>query len=121
MSMSTHAGLLRGVATVLGLLWAGWWMSVGTLAVLWGDEASPGEWMYGLYGLAGLVGILVAWRWPLAGGAFIVAWSLVLAVVKPVIYSYGIASSSLMILAPLLAGGLFIALGWRARYALHAP
>jgi hypothetical protein len=41
--------------------------------------------------------------------------------VKPVIYSYGIASSSLMILAPLLAGGLFIALGWRARYALHTP
>jgi hypothetical protein len=93
--------------------------AVGVLAFMWGDEASPGEWMYGLYGLAGLVGTLVALRWPLVGGATIIAWTLALPILNP--YILAAPNVGLLSIVSLLAGGLFIAVGLRTRYAPHAP
>jgi hypothetical protein len=86
---------------------------------MWGDEASPGEWMYGLCGLAGLVATLVALRWPLVGGATIIACTFALTLVNP--YIFAMPNMGFVLIMTLLAGGLFIAVGLRARYAPHAP
>ena len=117
--MSTNTGLWRGLAALFGLLWSGWWIAGGVLALMWGDEASPGEWMYGLYGLAGLVGTLVALRWPLVGGATIVAWTLALPILNP--YILAAPNVGLLSIVSLLVGGFFLTTGLRARLAPHAP
>jgi hypothetical protein len=122
-SITRHGGgVLRTIAGIIALLWAGFWIFFGVASGISEGLTIPAIVLHGsMPGLFFLISASAAWIWKRYGGVLLLVEGIPIAIGYPLAAGGAMSANGIitvlliMALPPIVSGGLFIAAWARSR------